>query len=306
VNIGFYLTLWVLFLGWLILFPQKFIRDLNDPARGVGFFTIVAGTCVLGSQLVVLRQAYGWAIFLLLLGAILWLIFNYVLCTAFTIKEEKASLEKGINGVWLVAVVATQSISVLCGRVVPYVAGHQELILFASFFMFLLGGMLYLIIITLIFYRLLFFPLEPEALAPPYWINMGAAAISTLAGATLILNSPISPFLAEAHAFTLGFTFFFWSFATWWIPLLLLLGAWRYLVRRVKLSYNPQYWSVVFPLGMYTTCTTQLAKAAHLDFLMEIPRYFVYAAILAWALTFWGLLRAFARLLFSADPPAGR
>jgi len=66
---------------------------------------------------------------------------------------------------------------------------HHEGMLFFSLVMFLIGGMLYLIIIVLIFYRLMFFAIKPEAFTPPYWINMGAAAISTLAGAMLVLGS---------------------------------------------------------------------------------------------------------------------
>ena len=46
--------------------------------------------------------------------------------------------------------------------------------------MWLWGGMLYIWMISLIFYRYTFFPFQPGDLTPPYWINMGAMAISTL------------------------------------------------------------------------------------------------------------------------------
>ena len=39
--------------------------------------------------------------------------------------------------------------------------------------------MLYIWIISLIFYRYTFFVLDPSHLAPPYWINMGAADFHT-------------------------------------------------------------------------------------------------------------------------------
>jgi len=45
------------------------------------------------------------------------------------------------------------------------------------------------VIITLIFYRLVFFPLDPAAFEPSYWITAGAEAITSLAGATLMANS---------------------------------------------------------------------------------------------------------------------
>ena len=45
--------------------------------------------------------------------------------------------------------------------------------------------MLYIWLIALIFHRIMFLPLAPADLTPPYWINMGAMAISTLGGVSL-------------------------------------------------------------------------------------------------------------------------
>ena len=53
--------------------------------------------------------------------------------------------------------------------------------------------MLYIWIISLIFYRYTFFRSRPSDLTPPYWINMGAVAISTLAGTLLVAGRAASP-----------------------------------------------------------------------------------------------------------------
>lgn len=50
--------------------------------------------------------------------------------------------------------------------------------------------------------------------------------------------------------------------------------AWgRTATKRFPLRYDPQYWGMVFALGMYTVCTFQLSKAIDFAPLVIIPRY---------------------------------
>jgi tellurite resistance protein TehA-like permease len=155
--------------------------------------------------------------------------------------------------------------------------------------------MLYIWMISLIFYRYAFFSLSPGDLAPPYWINMGAMAISTLAGSLLITNSPEAPYLSTLLPFLKGFTVFYWATGTWWIPMLIVLVLWRHVYRKYPLKYDPLYWGAVFPQGMYTACTFQMARAMDLEFLYAIPRAFLYVALAAWVIVFIGLVRTLAR-----------
>ena len=157
--------------------------------------------------------------------------------------------------------------------------------------------MLYFWIISLVFYRYTFFALSPSDLAPPYWINMGAAAITTLAGTVLVAAAPHSAVLQQVLPFVRGYTLFWWATATWWIPMLVILGIWRHLYRKFPLRYDPLYWGAVFPLGMYTACTLRLSQSIAAESLAVIPRISIVFAIAAWTLTLAGMLRDIARSL---------
>lgn len=279
----------LLFIRVLGFFPRV-LADLGDHVRGPGFFTVVAGTCVLGSQFLIVASWQNAAGILWLVGLLLWTVIMYSFFASVTVREKKPPLESGLSGSWLIAVVATQSISVLGTMLASRFGTYRESLLFFTLCMFLLGCMHYLLLITLIFYRFTFVNLSTAALTPPYWINMGSVAITTLAGARLMLAAPEWNFLGEILPFLKGFTLFFWAAGTWWIPLLFILGFWRHIYKRFPLVYDPQYWGMVFPLGMYTVCTFQLSKAINFEPLLIIPRFFIFIALAAWLIAFVGLI----------------
>jgi tellurite resistance protein TehA-like permease len=293
-NIAFYIGLWALTAARVIHHRQRVIDDLLDHGRSVGFFTTVAATCVLGSQFVLLGGMWRAGAALWIAGIALWALITYSVLTILTVKAIKPPLAQGISGGWLLPVVAAQSVSVLGTQLAPGFDAPEK-ILFFSLAMWLGGGMLYIWIISIIFYRYTFFPLLPSELAPPYWINMGAVAISTLAGALLVLAAPASPLLTGLLPFLKGLALLFWSTATWWIPMLLVLGTWRHVVQGFPLKYDPLYWGAVFPLGMYTVCTIRLSQALDVPFLATLAGVFVFVALFAWLVVATGWVLSLGR-----------
>lgn len=276
----------------ILRYPRSFAADIQSHSRGVGFFTSVAAIAVFGTELVLLMDAAGIAVVFWIAAAALWFMTIYGVLAVLTVKPDKPSLADGLNGGWLVSVVASQAVAMLTVVIsaAGILAGLERPLLFLALVLWLGGGALYLWIVTLIFFRYTFVHMAPEDLTPPYWINMGAVAISALVGATLIEHNALSRDVAEIVLFVKGFTLFYWAIATWWIPMLLVLGVWRYLICGVPLAYDPLYWGGVFPLGMYSVSTYHVAKILEAPFLLPLSQLFMVVAVLAWAATFAGLV----------------
>src|SRR4029078_6745939 len=149
-----------------------------------------------------------------------------------TVKEEKPGLAAGIHGGWLVSAVAAPSVAGLGAQLARGFGDRAPQALLFCLVMWLGGGMLYIWIISLIFYRYTFFTMEPSDLTPPSGINMGAFALSTLAGALLALAAPSAGVLQQILPFVKGLMIMFWATATWWIPMVIILGAWRHVYPR--------------------------------------------------------------------------
>lgn len=276
----------------IILYWDNLYKDLCNPKLSLVFFTTVAATNVLGAQFITITDQPEIAKIFWYFGIFLWIIVSLFSFSILFVKCEEGP-EAVIHGGWLIATVGTQSLAVLGASLESHFVNCGSFVLFSSIVWWMIGIFLYIILITLLFYRLIFFKLSPEALVPPYWINMGAIAITTLAGSIICLSVPnIGGVYTDFLVFIKGFTLFFWSFGTWWIPLLIILGIWKFVVRREPFTYTPLDWGMVFPLGMYTTCTFKLSQALQIPFVSNISTYFIYLAYAAWVFIFVGMITA--------------
>lgn len=292
-NVAMFACLLVLLLVRCAVFRREITADFQDPRRGVGFFTLVAAAAVLGSQSLLLDPGRNAAWALEGFAALVWIGLIYLFFFVAMTRPVKSDPTHGVDGGWLVAVVATQAVAILATLLATAPTWHPEL-LFGALCLFLLGGALYLLIITLVVYRMVFLALHAHDFTPPYWINMGALAISTLAGSLLVSRTADGSALFGLLPFVKGFTLLFWATASWWIPLLAILWLWRHLWKRVPLRYDPAVWNIVFPIGMYTVATFELAHALQLDFLPTVSAVGVYINLAVWAIVAVGFIaRAF-------------
>jgi len=295
VNLFAYPTLWLLTLGRLTLFRQEIWADLVDPRVVFGFFTIVAGSDVLGVSLH-LRGFSEVAVALWVLALVLWFVLIYLAFGVLTFLNS-AHGANVVHGGWLIAIVGTESLVILGALIAPTLGDWQQSVMVLTHMFWGVGLGFYGIFITLFAYRIFFFDIEPEDVTPLLWVVMGAAAISTNAGSVLILTDTGIAFLDSMRPFIDGVTLIMWAWATWWIPLLVLFGIWKHVIHRIPLTYTPMLWSLVFPLGMYALASQRLALAADFPPLRSISAAMVWIALGAWALTAAGLIYTFWTLV---------
>ena len=279
----------------LTRFHRELWADLINPRLVFSFFTIVAAFDVFGLQLFV--RGYQQPAVALWLGAlVVWTLLGYLSFSVLTFANTERGADV-VHGGWLIAIVGTESLVLLGTQLAPHFGALTPLAFVTIYALWGIGIVLYGIFITLFSYRLFFLHVVPADVTPLFWVVMGAAAIATNAGSTLILTDPGMAFLVALRPFVDGTTLILWAWATWWIPLLIIFGVWKHLVRGEPIAYHAMFWSLVFPLGMYTLATWRLSLAADFLPLQWVPRVMIWVSLTAWLLTMAGALATLWRVL---------
>jgi tellurite resistance protein TehA-like permease len=282
-----YIVLAVLLVVRIVFFWSRVAADVTAHAKGFAFLTVVAATNVLAAASIVVHGWWDLAWVLWWMANVMWVVLVYATLIAVVLKADKPGLASGINGTWFLLTVSTESVAVVAG--LQLVRTDNDLLAFTALAAFGLGFVLYLIVMTMVFLRWTFQPLDPTEADPPAWIAAGAVAITVLAGSNLLLAAPTSARLERVAPFVEGVVMLSWATASFWFPLMVAIGVWRHIVRRVPLRYHPSYWALVFPLGMYGAATFRMRAATHLDALGWLPKLTLGVALVAWTATFIGL-----------------
>jgi tellurite resistance protein TehA-like permease len=278
-----------------ISFPNELRADFTDPRRGFGFFTFVASADVLGTRFA-LAGFHRTAFLLLTVGWISWLLLGYIVPWTALLGRADRPVLASANGTWFIWVVASESVAVLAAGLEPTIhTGRRELALLAVL-SWSVGIFLYAASGIFVGARLLLYPLTPLDLNPPYWVAMGATAITVLAGARIVEMAE-APIVDATRGLIAGLSVVFWAFGSWLIPVLVAAGWWRHVINRIPLRYEATLWSIVFPLGMYGVAGYYLGHADHLPIVSAIGYTETWVALGAWLLTFAAMLIHLLRTL---------
>lgn len=283
-----YVVLTVLVVWRLVIAPDLVAVDVTSHAKGFAFLTTVAATNVLGAASGLVHGWWDLAWGLWWASLALWAGCAYATLFAVVLKGPKPGLDHGINGTWFLLTVSTESVAVLGALLL--VRHPSDTLAFVLLAAFVLGFVLYLIVMTMVFLRWTFSELDPSEADPPAWIAAGAVAITVLAGSNLLLARDVSPRLDRVAPFLEGIVVLAWATATFWFPLMVAIGIWRHVINRLPLRYHPSYWALVFPLGMYGAASFRMRAAVGLETMAWLPQATLVVALVAWTATFVGLV----------------
>lgn len=279
----------VLSLVRVLRHPRVMLADLLHPGRTFGFFTLVAGANVLAERLLYEGQR-SVAIGLIVFAIVAWLVLGAAVPWAALLGRAVRPLVSAANGSWFIWVVASQSIAVATATLQPTVEAGGDALAVLALATWALGVVLYVVAGLAVALRVLLYELPPIELTPPYWVAMGACAITVLAGAHL-LDARSAMMTDATTTLVTGTSLAFWALATALFPVLIALGWWRHRVHRVPLRYEPNLWSMVFPLGMYAVSSMSLGAVTEVSVIELIGRVELWLAVIVWALTATGVAR---------------
>lgn len=286
--VGLYLLLVVLNAYRFATRRARMAEDFHNPARAFGFFTFIAATNVLGAAFVGIGYR-DVAMVLLLMSVVVWLVLGYVIPWTAVLGSRHRPMLDTANGTWFIWAVASQSVSVVAAGLEPLVPGARNELAILAVAAWSIGLLLYAATAIFVVLRAMLYAFEPEQFDPPYWVAMGALAISVVAGARLV-EMDSAPMVNVTRDLAAGTSVVLWCFATWLIPVLFAVGVWRHLVHRIPLRYEPTLWSMVFPLGMYAVAGIYLGQAYQLPVVSWIGAQWFWVALAAWFLTAAGMI----------------
>lgn len=283
-----FVILAVLNLWRIVGYRPAVVDDFNDARRAFGFFTLIAGTNVLGVRLAT-EGSYGITAVLLAISGLAWFVLGYVIPWSAVLSTRTRPVVARANGTWFIWVVASQSVAVAAATIEPVFVTARDALAVVAVFSWSVGVFLYAAAGIFVSLRMMLYELNPEDLNPPYWVAMGACAITVLAGARIV-EMVDAPMVTATRGLVAGLSVVFWAFATWLIPALIAAGWWRHRWHRVPLRYEATWWSIVFPFGMYAVAGIYLGQANDLPLVGAIGAAWLWVALAVWGIAFVAMI----------------
>ncbi|WP_146317238.1 tellurite resistance/C4-dicarboxylate transporter family protein [Leekyejoonella antrihumi] len=276
ISVAAYVFLGAVHLMRIIWWLPRILSEIVGP-NGFSFITFTAASNVLSARFS-LADHTTTASILLVIGVTSWIVLGYGVPLGMIAHAKRHTTLDPVNGTWFIWIVGTQSVAVAAASLAD--AFHNYPLEAFAGICWAIGLIQYLLLAAVEFARLLLRRIRPSESIAPYWVFMGAAAITIFAGAHLLqlrqVEHLILPDVVESLSMIM------WSFATWLIPLLLALCIWRTFKRHRQIEYRTEWWAIVFPVGMYGVASRELGLVNHEHWLIDLGSWDAWLALGVW------------------------
>lgn len=276
-----YLVLIGLTLRQLLHHRSRVRGNVSAPPSRFGYATFVAASGVLGTRLVLLGVPVIPLVQLLVAISAAVVIGQWIVRAT---RRDVAPWWRVVDGSWFLAAVACHSIGVLAASIAAVRPAAAVGLVVVALTAWVAGIVAYGIVLRGVLTRAGRRQIGAKDLTAPYWITMGACAITVLDSVKLaVLPTDVVP--PAVHQVVSWVGVGFWVLATLLIPVILAAGWWRHIRHRIPLDSPTTLWSIVFPLGMYDVASTLTATTHQFWLARVIGEVGVWIALAAWLVT---------------------
>ncbi|KAG9119780.1 Plasma membrane sulfite pump involved in sulfite metabolism [Ceratobasidium sp. 392] len=285
-----------------IKYPETIRLMYVHPVQSLylGCFTMGFATIINASLNVHQGYGLGGRPLLYCLWALWWFdsalsLMIYFLMLYTMITRHNHSI-KALSAVWLLPavtpIVPATTGALLARAILPYSVHHGTITLFFSGGLLFLGLGLTFMILPLYMLRLITEGLPPNTLITSKFIPVGPCG---QAGAAFVIIGQVIADMAERQTNKQGLLsasqpwlllgvfcgFFLWTFGIWWILLSVVAIFETFKSNRPKFAVG--FWGMVFPLGVYTFLTLQLALVFDSTFFRVVGTILTVGVFALWS-----------------------
>lgn len=265
-TIGVFLVLAGFYAAKWLRHPQAVAKEFQHPVR-LNFFPTLSISLLLLS-IAFLPHSTTLSLYLWVGGASLHLLFTLVVMSIW-IHHTKFEITH-INPAWFIPVV---------GNIIVPIAGTAHGFVEISWFFFSIGLVFWLVLLTLVFYRVIFHAPLPQRLVPTLFILIAPPAVGFISYAEL--TSSLDPFARVLYYVALFLT--------------LLLATQVRLFARLKFALS--WWAYSFPLAAMTLATLRMQRMSGVEGFVDIGQVLLAALTLIIA----GLAALTVRAIFRRE-----
>ncbi len=222
-----------------VRYPDAIKREFAHPVKINFFPTISISILLFGIAFMRLNSEVGR--FFWIAGAALHLTFTIVILSAW--MHRTTFQIQHANPVWFIPVV---------GNIIVPIAGVEYAPVEVSWFFFSIGLSFWIVLLTIVLYRIIFYPPLAERLRPTLFILIAPPAVGFISYLRL-MEHDVSGFVLDGFARVLYYVALF-------ILLLLLVQARQF----VTIPFYLSWWAYSFPIAAITIATVLIASRTNL------------------------------------------